>query len=152
MFGQGRRTYPLHTEEKVTKKQKLNPSLPKQINISRGPEQDVLIAQKDNEIEELQKSIQEDWGIADDENEDRARRERAKERIIENQERIDALENERKEMEEGTSLRGRMRSIFKNYVFTVSAVVLSVGTTIGVIVRCDGIDKRPEVYCRRSWR
>ena len=68
MFGQGRRTYPLHTEEKVTNKQKLNPSLPKQINTSRGPEQDVLIAQKDNEIEELQKSIQEDWGIGDDEN------------------------------------------------------------------------------------
>ena len=86
----------MHTEEKVTNKQKLNPSLPKQINISRGPEQDFLIAQEDNEIEELQKSIQEDWGIADDENEDRATRERLKERIIENQERIDALENERK--------------------------------------------------------
>ena len=100
----------------------------------------------------MQKSIQEDWGIADDENEDRATRERLKERIIENQERIDALENERKEMEEGTSLRGRMRSIFKNYVFTVSAVILAVGTTIGVIVRCYGIDKRPEVCCRRSWR
>ena len=55
-------------------------------------------------------------------------------------------------MEEDTSIRGRMRSIFKNYVFTVSVVVLAVGATIGVIVRCDGIDKRPEVCCRRSWR
>ena len=49
----GQKDISLHTEEKVTKKQKLNPSLPKQINTSRGPEQDVLIAQKDNEIEEL---------------------------------------------------------------------------------------------------
>ena len=59
---------------------------------------------EDNELEELQKSIQEDRGIADDEK-DQAIRERARERIIEYRERIDALENEREELEEGTSLK-----------------------------------------------
>ena len=46
---------------------------------------------EDNELEELQKSIQEDRGIAGDEK-DQAIRERARERIIEYRERIDALE------------------------------------------------------------
>ena len=37
MFGQGKKTYPLYTEEKGTYKQSLNPSLPKQIYNSLGP-------------------------------------------------------------------------------------------------------------------
>ena len=88
----------------VQKKQTLNPSLPKQIKTSLVPEREVLIAQKDNEIDELQKSIQEDRGTADEENEDQAIKERARarERKIENKERIDDLENEREELEEGT--------------------------------------------------
>ena len=48
-----------------------------------------------------------------------------------NQERIDALENERKELEEGTLLRERLRNVFKN---AVSQSKLAVGKTIGVIV------------------
>ena len=39
-----------------------------------------------------------------------------------------------RELEEGTSLRERVRNIFKKYGFTVSAVVLAVGKMIGVIV------------------
>ena len=63
----------------------MNPSLPKQTKTSLGPERGVLIAYENNEIEERQKSIQEDRGIADDENEDQAIRERARaiERITE---------------------------------------------------------------------
>ena len=132
MFGQGKRTSPLYTEEKGTNKQRLNPSVPNQIKTSLGSEQEVFIAEKEKEIEGKQKSIQENRGIDDDENEDRATRERA--RIIENQERIDAVENEREELEEGTSLRERVRNIFKKYGFKVSAIVLAVGTTIGVTV------------------
>ena len=130
MFGQGKRTSPLYTEEKGTNKQRLNPSVPNQIKTSLGSEQEVFIAEKEKEIEGKQKSIQENRGIDDDENEDRATRERA--RIIENQERIDAVENEREELEEGTSLRERVRNIFKKYGFTVSTIVLAVGTAIGV--------------------
>lgn len=80
----------------------MNPSVPNQIKTSLGLEKEVFIAEKEKEIEGKQKSIQENRGIDDDENEDRATRERA--RIIENQERIDAVENEREELEEGTSI------------------------------------------------
>ena len=134
MFGQGKETYPLlYTEEKDTTKQRLNPSLPKQIKTILHLEREVLIVQKDKEIKELQKSIQEDKEIADDESEDQAIKKRARERISKNQEQIDALENERKELEEGTSPRERERegNTFKKYGFTVSAVVLTVRTTIG---------------------
>ena len=134
MFGQGKRTSPLYTEEKDTNKQRLNPSVPNQIKTSLGSEQEVFIAEKEKEIEGKQKSIQENRGIDDDENEDRATRERARDRIIENQQRIDAVENEREKLEEGTSLRERVRNIFKKYGFTVSTIVLAVGTTIGVTV------------------
>ena len=97
-----RRHIPCIVKKVVQKKQTLNPSLPKQIKTSLVLEREVLIAQKNNEIDELQKSIQEDRGTADEENEDQAIKERARERKIENKERIDDLENEREELEEGT--------------------------------------------------
>ena len=65
---------------------------------------DCSIAQKDNQTEEKQNSIQEAQGVAHDENEEQTIRER--ERITENQERINVLENKR-ELEEGTLLRER---------------------------------------------
>ena len=125
------RKHPLYTEEKGTSKQRLDLSLPNKMKTS---EREALIAQKEKEIEEKQKSINEDRGIADDENEDQAIRERVRERVIGNRERNVALENKREELEEGTSLRERVRNIFKKYGFTVSAVVLAVGRTIGMIV------------------
>ncbi|PFX32996.1 hypothetical protein AWC38_SpisGene2096 [Stylophora pistillata] len=134
MFGQGKKTYPLFTEERGTNMQRLNPSLSKEIKTSLGPEREVLIAQKGKEIEKLQQSIQDDRDIADDENENPAIREQARERIAENKAQIDALENERERLEERLSLCERVRNIFKKYGFTVSAVVLAVGTMIGVIM------------------
>ena len=125
------RKHPLYTEEKGTSKQRLDLSLPNKMKTS---EREALIAQKEKEIEEKQKSINEDRGIADDENEDQAIRERVRERVIGNRERNVALENKREELEEGTSLRERVRNIFKKYGFTVSAVVLAVGRTTGMIV------------------
>ena len=110
--------------KKGVKKKRLNRSLLKQFKTSLGPEQERLITQKDTEIEELQKSIQEDRGIAEDENEDQAIREKVIERNV-------ALDNDREELEEGTSQRVRVRNILKKYGFTVSAVVLA---TIGVII------------------
>ena len=44
------------------------------------------------------------------------------------------LRMDRNRLETGTSLRETMRNIFKKYGFIVSAVVLAVGETIGVIV------------------
>lgn len=113
MFGQGKKAYPLYAVEKSTNKQRLNPTLLKQIKTSLGAEREVLIALKDKEIEELQKSIQENREISDDENEDRAIGERARERITKNQKRIDALEK----FEEGTLLRLKSEKHMKEIWF-----------------------------------
>ena len=51
MFGQDKKTYPLHTEGRGTNKQRLNPSLPKQMYTSLSLEREVLIARKEREIE-----------------------------------------------------------------------------------------------------
>ena len=92
----------------------------------------MLIVPKEKDIEELQKSTREDQIVAENENEDQQVRERARERISDKQ--IDALENEREELEEGPPLRERVKNIFKKYGFTVTAVVLAVRTRIGVMV------------------
>ena len=133
-FGFGKRAYPLFTIGRGGGKQRLNPILPKEIKSALGTEREIVIAQKDKDIEELHKSIQEDEEIANNENEPLSVRERARERITEKREQIDALENERDELEERLSFREKVKNIFKKYGFTVTAVFLAVGTTIGVIV------------------
>ena len=134
MFGQGKKAYPLFTKDKDTGEQRINPNLTKEIKSALGPEREILIVQKEKEIEELQESIREDEEIANDENEQPSIRERAREKIAEKLEQIDALENERDELEERVSLREKVKNIFKKYGFTVAAVFLAVGTVIGVIV------------------
>ena len=134
MFGQGKKAYDLYTVQRGTKVKRLNPNLPKQIRKALGTELEVLIAEKEKDIEELQKSIREDQIIVEDENEDQRVRDRARERIADKQGQIDALENEREELVERLPLRERVKNIFKKYGFTATAVVLAVGTTIGVIV------------------
>ena len=81
MFGQGKRAYPLFTKDKDTGGQRLNPILPRQIKSALGPKREILIVQKEKEIEELQESIREDEEIANDENEQPSVRERAREKI-----------------------------------------------------------------------
>ena len=90
-------------------------------NKSLGPKRQELIAQKDNNIEELQKSIQEDEQIADCETEDQTIRERERERITEKRQQIDALENEREKNLKKALHQERMRNTFKKYGFTVIA-------------------------------
>ena len=125
MFGQGKKAYPLFTVERqrYRRRQRLNPALTKEIKSALGPEREILIAQKEKEIEELQKSIREDEEIANNENEQPSVRERAREKIAEKLEQIDAIENEREELEERLSLREKVKNIFKKYGFTVAAVV-----------------------------
>ena len=134
MFGQGKKAYPLFTKDKNTGEQRINPNLTKEIKSALGPEREILIAQKEKEIEELHKSIREDEEIENNENEQPSVRERAREKIKEKLKQIDALENERDELEERVSLREKVKNIFKKYGFTVTAVFLAVGTVIGVIV------------------
>ena len=132
--GFGKRAYPLFTKDKDTGGQRLNPILPRQIKSALGPEREILVALKEKEIEELQESIREDEEIANNENEEPSVRARAREKIAEKLEQIDAIENEREELEERLSLREKVKNIFKKYGFTVAAVFLAVGTVIGVIV------------------
>ena len=73
----------MFTKDKDTGGQRLNPILPRQIKSALGPEREILIAQKEKEIEELQKSIREDEEIANNENEQPSVRERAREKIAE---------------------------------------------------------------------
>ena len=137
MFGQGKRAYPLFTKDKDSGGQRLNPILPRQIKSSLGTERDTLIVQKEKEIEELHKSIREDEEIANNENEQPSVRERTREKIAEKLEQINALENERDELEGGgggVALREKVKNIFKKYGFTTAAVCLAVGTVIGVIL------------------
>ena len=132
--GFGKRAYPLFTKDKDTGGQRLNPILPRQIKSALGPEREILLVLKEKEIEKLQESIREDEEIANNENEQPSVRERAREKIAEKLEQIDAIENERDELEERVSLREKVKNIFKKYGFTVAAVFLAVGTVIGVIV------------------
>ena len=57
MFGQGKKAYPLFTKDKNTGEQRLNPNLTKEIKSALGTEREILIVQKEKEIEELQESI-----------------------------------------------------------------------------------------------
>ena len=134
MFGRGKKVYPFFTKDKATGGQRLNPILPRQIKSALGTERGTLIAQNDKVIEGLNKSIREDEEIANNENEQPAERERARERIAENREQKYVLENEIEELEERVSLREKVKNIFKKYGFTIRAVFLAVGTVIGVIV------------------
>ena len=99
-----------------------------------GPKRLELIRQKDAEIEEIDRNIQEDQWVANDENEESAVRERAREKVQENLEKKNELVTERERLNEGLSLRERVKEIFKKYGFTVTAVLLAFGTTIGVLV------------------
>ena len=54
--------------------------------------------------------------------------------IIEDEEDIANDVSERERVEEGMSLRERIKAIFKKYGFTVFAVLSAVGVIIGVIV------------------
>ena len=59
---------------------------------------------------------------------------RACEKVQENTAKKNELVNERKRLKKGPSLRERVKEIFKKYGFTATAVLLAVGTTIGVVV------------------
>ena len=91
--------------------QTIKPKLPKSETL--GPERQVLIQQKDEEIQEIDKNIREEQEIANNENEESAVRERAREKIQEKTEHRNALVNERERLKEGLSLRERIKDIFK---------------------------------------
>ena len=128
---------------------KINPQLLKYKGIQQtlGPTREELIKQKDDALqqnaqqqEEVDKSIEEDQKVADDENEQPSTRERARERVEENTKRKaqlgqerDQLEQEREQLEERLSLRERVKNIFKKYGWTLQALVIVVGVVLSAL-------------------
>ena len=119
----------------LTDEETLNPKLPKAIMKILGPHWTELIDITDQEIEELDKTIQEGTRVADDENEQPSVRERARERIKENTERRTQLVQERERIVEKVSLRERIEELFKKHGFTLATVVTAVGITIGALYK-----------------
>ena len=68
--------------------------------------------------------------IADDENEQSSVKEQAREKIRGRTEKKNTLVNERERLEEWMPLRERVKNIFKNYGWTVRAIVIAAGVAI----------------------
>ena len=92
--------YPLYMADEET----LNTKLPKSILKILGPKRIELIEQKDQEMEELDKTIEENMKVANDENEEPSVRERAREKVTEDSKRRVQLVQEREQLEEKLSL------------------------------------------------
>ena len=101
---------------------------------------DAEIQQNAQQQEELDKTIEEDQKVAEDENEQPSIRERARERVTENTARKaklgqeqNQLEQERAQLQERLPLREQVKNIFKKYGWTVQAVVLAVGIVLSAL-------------------
>ncbi|KAL9953131.1 hypothetical protein ACROYT_G040493 [Oculina patagonica] len=132
--GKTEKPYYLKTKDKNTGEERLNPSLPKKIKELLGVTREEQIAQKEKEEQEVIERIQQNEEIANDENEDLSVRERARSKTREDRVMLNQIRRGKDELEEGLSLREKVKRIFKKYGFTVTAVLLAVGTTIGVIL------------------
>jgi len=104
--------------------QTINPKVPKSIMNILGQERTALIQQKDEEIEEIDQNIRDEQEIVNNENEQPAVRERTRERIKDKTEQRNALLNERERLEEGLSLRERVKDISKNMVLLLQPFCL----------------------------
>ena len=59
MAGAGKKAYPLYTQEKVTKRFRLNPKLTKEIRFALGKPAEEVIAEQRQEIREVDQRIKE---------------------------------------------------------------------------------------------
>ena len=94
--------------------------------------------QRQEREEEIQQERQEQDEVAEDENRPQAERQKARERVLELDQEKNEIDNERADDLERLSLTERLREkvkeLFKKYGFTVTAVSLAVGATIGTII------------------
>ena len=123
--------YPLFKADGRT----INPKLLKEIMNTLGPHWTELIEVTDKEIKELDKTLQEDTRVANDENEQPSVRERARERITENTKRRTQLVQERERIVEKLPFRERLKEFFKQNGFTLATVATAVGITIGALYK-----------------
>ena len=105
-----------------TSKGEINPKIPKEILKVLGPK-------RQEKLKELNKSIQEDKRIAEDENEDSAERERAGERITEKRQQIDNLENE-----DGNGLKDLGKKVAQILPGLIGTIVSFIFRTAGSVI------------------
>ena len=127
MKRKGGKSYPLFKTDG-----ELNDKLPKTIKESLGPSAEEVITSNEREISRRKEKVtalessRKEAGPSQRENIDR--------NIEQQREEIENLERENEVIEERSSLRDRVKSIFKKYGFTAFAVLSAVGAVIGVIV------------------
>ena len=85
------------------------------------------------EREALKRKIEEDRRIMDDQNSSRQLKQAAAVRFSENTDELAGLDEQIQEREEALPLRERMKNIFKEYGWTLQAVVLAVGVVLSAL-------------------
>ena len=107
-------------QRKLTSEEQKIKTLEENLNVLREQEAD------------LERQNEEDKSVIEDENTSPSKRAAAKARVEEREEELARLPTQIQERD--LPLRERIKEIFKKYGFTVTAVLLAVGTTIGVVV------------------
>ena len=146
-MSEAKRVYILFTKNRTTGEQKINPKLPKEIQKALGEPADKIteankeeIARRERKISELQEN-RKTATEAQKENIDR--------NINEQQKQIDELERENEEIEERMSLRHKIKTIFKKYGFTITAVISAVTVVISVLV--SNLKKGLTTLGKKNW-
>ena len=85
-------------------------------------------------INGLNRQIEEDQAIIQDENTTPSEREAAEARVAEIKDERDRLQTQVGERESAMPLRERVREIFKQHGLTITAILLAAGVTIGAVV------------------
>ena len=112
----------------LAKKQKERNTLEERLNTTK------TIDELNEREAELKKQIENDKLILEDENTSSQLRAEVEARVAENEQELARLGTQIEEIERKMPLREKIKNIFKRYGFTVVAVLLAVGSTIGVIV------------------
>ena len=131
-MSEANRGYILFTKNRTTGEQQINPKLPKEIIKALGEPADRIVEANKEEITRREKKIselQENRKTATE-----AQKENIDHDINEQQEQINELERENEEIEERMSLRDKIKTIFKKYGFTITAVISAVTVVISVLV------------------
>ena len=116
-----------------TETDEINPKLPKSTFNILGPTREQLQQENEKLLRKVEDSIAQNEEVANDQNEYEYVRSRAREKIDEGNKRLAELERENERLEP-KSLREKIKDIFRKYGFTVGAIALAVGATIGVII------------------
>ena len=116
-----------------TETDEINPKLPKSTFNILGPTREQLQQENEKLLRKVEDSIAQNEEVANDQNEYEYVRPRAREKIDEGNKRLAELERENERLEP-KCLPEKIKDIFRKNGFTVGAIALAVGATIGVII------------------